>query len=214
MTTSITTSLTNARARASKKVVPAASPVVSERAGILFKCIAIGGEVTNIQNMLFMKKGDVYMEYCNALSKTSTGRASGKVDYPHLRAAIELDLLVAPTQVIDKIVILKGVKKAKKVTVYPWGEMSIKMKAHSLAVSMLKTYQRRALKFGKETKLTGITVFNKYSNYGKPEAAVENKTIDITFKSVTKSFDEKRALDFLNSFLAPAPAAKLVKKAA
>jgi hypothetical protein len=204
MTTSISTSLTNARARAAVKpmkagkALPEASATsvasVSERASILFKCIAIGGEVTNIQNMLFMKKGDVYMEYCNQLPKT-------KVDYPHLRAAIELDLLVAPTQVIDKIVILKGEKKAKKVTVYPWGEMSIKMKAHSLAVSMLKTYQRRALKFGKETKLTGITVFNKYSKYGTPEATQENKTIDITYKTVHKSFDEKRALDFLNSFL-------------
>jgi hypothetical protein len=197
MTTSITTSLTNAKARAAKvKPAPAATPEVkvSERAGILFKCIAIGGEVTNIQNMLFMKKGDVYMEYVANFPKA-------KVDYPHLRAAIELDLLVAPTQVIDKIVILKGEKKAKKVTVYPWGEMSIKMKAHSLAVSMLKTFQRRALKFGKETKLTAITVFNKYSKYGTPEATQENKTIDITYKTVHKSFDEKRALDFLNSFL-------------
>ena len=169
----------------------AVKPVVSERAGILFKCIAIGGEVTNIQNMLFMKKGDVYMEYVAHFPKT-------KIDYPHLRAAIEIDLTEAPSQTVERVVILKGEKKSKKVTCYPWGEMSIKMKAHSLAVSMLKTAQRRALKFGKETKLTGVTLFSKYD---KKESIAVNKTVDISVKSVHKAFDEKRALDFLNSFL-------------
>jgi hypothetical protein len=164
---------------------------VSPRASVLFKCIAVGGEVTNIQNMLFMKKGDVYMEYCAAFPKT-------KIDYPHLRAAIEIDLLEAPFQTIETIVIVKGEKKAKKQIVYPWGAMSIKMKAHSLAVSMLKTYQRRTLKFGKETKLVAVTLFSKYD---KKEAVAVNRTVDVSAKSVTKSFDEKRALDFLNSFL-------------
>jgi len=188
-TATITQSLINAKGRAAKvKVVPAeVKPVVTARASILFKCIAIGGEVTNIQNMLFMKKGDIYMEYVANFPKT-------KVDYPNLRAAIEKDLLEAPTQVIDRFV----KKKAKKVTVYPWGEMSIKMKAHSLAVSMLKTYQRRQLKFGKETKLTGVTLFSKYD---KKESNAVNKTVDITLKTIYKSFDEKRALMFLDSFL-------------
>jgi hypothetical protein len=165
---------------------------VSERAAILFKCIAIGGEVTNITNMLFMKKGDVYMEYCSSFPKT-------KVDYPNLRAAIEKDLLEAPFQEIDEIIInAKGEKKAKKHFIYPWGTMSIKMKAHSLAVSMLKTYQRRQLKFGKETKLTGITLFSKYD---KKESVAVVKTFDISAKSVHKAFDAKRALSFLDSFL-------------
>ena len=178
---------------------------ISGRASILFKCIAIGGEVTNIQNMLFMKKGDVYMEYVSHFPKT-------KVDYPNLRAAIEKDLLEAPFQEIDEIIVnSKGEKKAKKHFVYPWGSMSIKMKAHSLAVSMLKTYQRRQLKFGKETKLIAVTLFAKYD---KKESVAVNKTVDVSAKSVHKAFDETRAFDFLNSFLKPTPAAKLVKKAA
>jgi hypothetical protein len=177
---------------------------LTERASILFRCVAINGEVQNITKMLFMKKGDVYMEYCSQFPKT-------KVDYPHLRAAIEIDLALAPTQTIDRIVILKGESKVKKVIVYPWGEMSIKMKAHSLAVSMFKTYQRRQLKFGKETKLAGVTLFSKYN---KADGLAEVRTMDVTITSVYKSFNEKRALDFLNSFLKPAPAAKIVTKKA
>jgi len=195
--TSIEDSLKAAKTRAAKVKATIPTPVetiITERASILFKCIAIGGEITNLTNMLFMKKGDVYMEYTSSFPKT-------KVDYPHLRAAIEIDLLLAEVQMIDRLVIVKGKNTIKKVACYPWGTMSIKMKAHSLAVSMLKTYQRRALKFGKETKLVAVTVFDKYSKYGTPEATQENKTIDITYKTVHKVFDERRALDFLNSFL-------------
>lgn len=184
------------------KKIEEAKKGVSERASILFRCIAIGGEVQNITNMLFMRKGDTYMDYCSQFPKT-------KVDYPNLRAAIEKDLSEAPTQSIERITTVKGEKKVKTVTVYPWGEMSIKMKAHSLAVSMLKTFQRRTLKFGKESKLTGVTLFSKFD---KKENKAVTKTLDVTLKGVHKSFDEKRALDFLNSFLTPAKPA--VKKAA
>jgi hypothetical protein len=177
---------------------------ITERASIIFKCIAVTSEATNVQNLLFMKKGDVYMEYAGKLPKT-------QVDYPHLRAAIEVDLAQAPSQTIERISVVKGEKKVKKVTVYPWGEMSIKMKAHSLAVSILKTYQRRMLKFGKDDKLVSITVFQEFD---KKENVTVNRTLDIAKKTIYKSFDETRAIAFLDSFLKPAPAAKLVKKAA
>jgi hypothetical protein len=138
-----------------------------------------------------MKKGDAYMDYCSQFPKA-------KVNYPVLRAAIEADLAEAPTQTVERIITVKGEKKSKKIIVFPWGEMSIKMKAHSLAVSMLKTYQRRSLKFGKDTKLSGVSLFSKYD---KKESVAVTKTFDITLKSVIKFFDEKRAIAFLDTSL-------------
>lgn len=183
-------------------------PAVTERAALLFKVVAFTGEATNLQNMLFMKRGDLYVEYVSTFPKT-------KVNYPTLRLAIEKDLGEAPTNTITRISTVNGVKKSKDITVYPWGEQSIKAKAHSLAVSMLKTWQRRMLKFGGASKLENVTLFSKYSKFGTPEASEENKTFDsITKKSIHKEFNEQQARDFLNSFLVPKPAVKAVKKAA
>ena len=182
------------------KVTKIEEKKVGERTACLLNVISVTQNVTEVNNMLFMKKGDVYMEYCSHFPK-------GKINYPNLRGAIEEDLNTVPVtiQVIDK----------KEVKFYPWGKMSPKMKAHSLAVSILKTFQRRSLNFGKSDKLENITVFSKWdkkANEGK--GATENKTLEsISKKSVHKEYDEARAIAFLDSFLRPVKAVKTRKAA-
>jgi len=151
--------------------------------------IAFNSDCSNVQNMFFMKKGDNYIAYANAV----TGGDASKVTYPTIRAKLVEDLSTVES---------KKVKQGdKEITVYPWGTQPIGMKAHALAVAIVKTVQRRGLTFNSAGKAVDVTLFQKYdkkANGGKG-ASVEKKQT-VTNKSVFKSYDILEAMEFRAKF--------------
>ena len=135
----------------------------------------------DITNMLFMKKGDAYIKYIKAVKLDSI------CTYPAIRAHIEADL--------DAMNTSYQTTKTSLMPDFPWGNQGIKMKAHSMAVTMLKTWERRNLKFGTDGKATA-TVTMKVR---KGEVITDTKTINKN--SVHKDFDKAFALRCLESFL-------------
>ena len=135
----------------------------------------------DITNMLFMRKGDAYIKYIKAVKLDSI------CTYPALRAHVEADLGAMNANY--------QTTKTSLMPDFPWGNQGIKMKAHSMAVSMLKTWERRNLKFGTDGKATA-TVTMKVR---KGEVITDTKTINKN--SVHKDFDKAFALRCLESFL-------------
>lgn len=151
--------------------------------------IIFNSECSNVQNMFFMKKGDNYVTYAAAVC----GDELKDVTYPKIRARLVEDLSKVDT---------KKIKQGdKEVTQYPWGIQPIGMKAHALAVAIVKTVERRKLSFNAAGKAVDVTLFQKFdkkANKGKGEAVTKKQTV--TQKSVFKAYDKEDASAFLAKF--------------
>lgn len=167
--------------RTNTKVKELVEEKVASGKALLLSIIGFNSEAVNVANLITMKKGDNYMSYIG-VKKLS-------LDYPSIRKAIAADLETVP-HTVSKV-------NGKDKKVYPWGTRSISSISHSLAVSMLKTAQRRSLKFGKNEKLEVSGMFKKFD---KSANKAETITIVVTKKSVYKDFDLAKAQKFLAKF--------------
>ena len=177
-------SLAKGKTRAKQVETPV---VMTESAEKLLNCIAFIDNVKNVTKMFAKSKGDMYCEYAEQFPKN-------KRNYPTLRAAIEKDLLSAPTNTV----LVNGKEKV----CFPWGFMTIKAKAHSMACGILKAYQVKQVKIAKGLNKVEVELFSKWdkkANEGKGKA--ETKMTTVTRERQTPTFDPKRAAAFLDSFL-------------
>lgn len=151
--------------------------------------ISFNSEVANVNNMMFMKRGDNYILYAEAVVNGDLS----KVTYPVIRAKLVEDLSTVPS---------KEIKQGDKtVKLYPWGTQAIGMKAHSLAVGIVKTVQKRCLTFNKAGKAVDVELFQKFDKKGNNgKGSIVNKKQTVTEKSVYKKYDEKEAKTFLAKF--------------
>jgi hypothetical protein len=155
--------------------------MATKQVNILGTIIGFTINATNIQNMLFMQKGDLFMEY------VKSNKLMENASYPTLRVALERDLTIMAKEYDATGGSL------------PWGKMSIKQKSHSMAVSIYKTWQRRIVFIDDASidKFEG-KMFNKFDKTTNTEVTADRT---VSKKTVFKSYDKKTALDFLNGFL-------------
>jgi hypothetical protein len=155
---------------------------INAKVNLLGSIIGFQVNASNVTNMLFMQKGDLFMQYVGA------NKLMDDASYPSLRLCLERDLTILATEY------------DKTGTTFPWGKMSIKMKSHSMAVSIYKTWQRRILDWKGNPDAIAFDA-SMFSKFDKTSNTEENKDRTITKKSVFKAYDKKAALDFLNNFL-------------